>query len=335
MGMTNEQPKLYPLRFDPIYQYRLWGGRRLTELFSAQLPGDGLVGESWLLSDRDDHPSLIADGPLKGKTLASLFHESPEPLLGRLAGHFQRFPLLLKFLDVQKTLSVQVHPSDRQTEYIPAGESGKTEAWVVLEAGPDSRVYAGLKSAMTEDDLRSAVKNQTVSDHLASFQPKLGDSVLVSAGTVHSLADVVVLEVQENSDVTFRLYDWDHVDPKTGKQRPLQVEQALACVDFARIAIGPAFPVVEKAAPVRRERLIQCEHFTVWRITGDAPFTVGTDETPRVLVCLSGDGHVEYSGDDYAVGTGGVLLLPAVVGAQTFQPAGAVTLLEISLPESG
>jgi mannose-6-phosphate isomerase len=335
MGMTNEQPTLYPLRFEPIYQYRLWGGRRLTKLFSAQLPGDGPIGESWLLSDRDDHPSLIADGPLKGKTLASLFHEAPEPLLGKLAGHFQRFPLLLKFLDVQKTLSVQVHPSDRQTEYIPAGESGKTEAWVVLAAGPDSRIYAGLKSAMTADDLRCAIKDQTVSDHLASFQPNLGDSVLVSAGTVHSLADVVVFEVQENSDVTFRLYDWDHVDPKTGKHRPLQVDQALACVDFARFAVGSVTPVVEEKSPVRRERLIECEHFTMSRIAGKSPFTVGADRTPRVLVCLSGDGYVKYGNTDYAISTGGVLLLPAVVGARTFQPIGNVTLLEISLPEGG
>jgi mannose-6-phosphate isomerase len=335
MRMTNEQPTLYPLRFEPIYQYRLWGGRRLTKLFSAQLPGDGPIGESWLLSDRDDHPSLIADGPLKGKTLASLFHEAPVPLLGKLAGRFQRFPLLLKFLDVQTTLSVQVHPSDRQTEYIPAGESGKTEAWVVLESGPDSRVYAGLKSAMTADELRDALSNQTVADHLADFRPEPGECVLVPAGTVHSLADVVVFEVQENSDVTFRLYDWDHMDPKTGKHRPLQVNQALACIDFSQVAVGPALPVVDATAPVRRERLIQCEHFAVSRISGDAPFTVGADGVPRVLVCLSGDGHMEHEGADYAIGTGGVLLLPAVVGARTFQPASAVTLLEISLPESG
>lgn len=208
IGEANEPPALYPLQFEPIYQHRFWGGRRLTSLFSASLPGDDPIGEAWLLSDRDDHPSLIANGPLKGKTLASLFHEAPEALLGKMAGHFQRFPLLLKFLDVKKKLSVQVHPSDDQTEYIPAGESGKTEAWVVLETGPDSRIYAGLKSAMTADEMRCAIKEQTVSDHLASFQPKLSDSVLVSAGTVHSLADIVVFEVQENSDVTFRRTMW-------------------------------------------------------------------------------------------------------------------------------
>src|SRR5262245_219870 len=140
----NEKP-LYPLRFEPIYQYRLWGGRRLAELLSAPLPGDEPIGEAWILSDRDDHPSRVAEGPLKGKTIAELLEEWPGPMLGKLASRFPRFPLLLKFLDAREVLSVQVHPSDRQTEYIPAGETGKTEAWVVLEAGPESRIYAGLK----------------------------------------------------------------------------------------------------------------------------------------------------------------------------------------------
>ena len=126
---------LYPLRFEPIYQNRLWGGRRLANLLTAPLPGDGPIGEAWLLSDREDHPSRVADGPLKGRSIGQLLHQWPEQLLGKLAGRFRQFPLLLKFLDVRDTLSVQVHPSDRQTQYIPAGETGKTEAWVVLEAG--------------------------------------------------------------------------------------------------------------------------------------------------------------------------------------------------------
>ncbi len=141
---------MYPLRFEPIYQYRLWGGRRLAELLTAPLPGDGPIGEAWLLSDRDDHPSKVAAGPLKGSTIRQLLEQSPEQLLGKLAGRFRRFPVLLKFLDAHEKLSVQVHPEDGQTDYIPAGESGKTEAWVVLEAAPDSRIYAGLKPGTTE-----------------------------------------------------------------------------------------------------------------------------------------------------------------------------------------
>ena len=140
---------MYPLRFEPIYQYRLWGGRRLVDLLTAPLPGDGPIGEAWLLSDRDDHPSKVAAGPLKGSTLRQLLEQSPDQLLGKLAGRFRRFPVLLKFLDARDKLSVQVHPEDGQTDFIPAGESGKTEAWVVLEAGPASRIYAGLKPGTT------------------------------------------------------------------------------------------------------------------------------------------------------------------------------------------
>lgn len=192
------QVPLYPLRFEPISQYRLWGGRRLADLLRAPLHGDGPIGEAWLLSDRDDFPSRVADGPLMGSTIAQLLEQSPEEMLGKLAGRFRRFPLLLKFLDARDTLSVQVHPSNLQTDYLLAGEHGKTEAWVVLDAEPDSRIYAGLKPGTTADVLRRALANRTVADHLASFTPKPGDGVFLQAGTVHSLGGgLVVFEVQQ------------------------------------------------------------------------------------------------------------------------------------------
>ena len=230
-------------------------------------------------------------------------------------------------------LSVQVHPSDQQTKYLPAGESGKTEAWVVLEAGTKSRIYAGLKPATTTDVLRRAIAKGKVEDHLSYFTPKTDDSILVRAGTVHSLRDVVVFEVQENSDVTFRLYDWNHVDARTGQPRPLQVDQAMACIDFAQGAIDPVVPMVDELKPVLRERLFDCEHFELWRFCAESPFGVGAERTPRVLVCLAGNGQVEHDGANYAIGKGDVLLLPAVVGACLCQPSGAISLLEISLPE--
>jgi mannose-6-phosphate isomerase len=253
--------------------------------------------------------------------------------MGALDGHFSRFPLLLKFLDVSKALSVQVHPSDAHLELIPAGETGKTESWVVLEAEPGSRIYAGLTPGTNADNLRQAISEKKVQDHLACFTPKPGDAVLIRAGAVHSLKDVVVFEVQENSDVTFRLYDWDHIDPRTRRRRPLQVDQALACVDFTQVAIGPVVPGVTETVPVLRERLVHCDHFGVCRISGAAPFSVGKEETPRVLVCLAGEGHLDHLGAAYAFGTGDVVLLPAVVGDCLCRPRGAVTLLEISLPE--
>jgi mannose-6-phosphate isomerase len=328
-----KQTPLYPLQFEPIYQYRPWGGRRLANLLSAPLPGDGPVGEAWVLSDRADHPSLVANGPFKGQTIGQLLKRSPDQLLGKLAGRFQRFPLLLKFLDARDTLSVQVHPSDQQRNYLPAGESGKTEGWVVLEAGPKSCIYAGLRPATTAEDLRGALATQTVPDYLASFTPSLGDGILLHAGTVHSLGDLVVFEVQENSDVTFRLYDWDHVDAKTGQPRALQVDAAMACIDFTQGAVGPVAPEVEEREPVLRERLFFCEHFGLWRLRAESPFTVGATETPRVLVCIAGDGQLEHEGANYPFGKGDVLLVPAVVGACVCRTRGELTLLEVSLPE--
>jgi mannose-6-phosphate isomerase len=331
--MTTNIP-WYPLRFEPIYQYRIWGGRRLSKLLTAPLPDDDdPIGEAWLLSDRDDHPSRVADGPFKGWTIEQLLKQSPEQLLGKLASRFRRFPLLLKFLDAREMLSVQVHPSDSLTDYLPASEQGKTEAWVVLEAGAKSRVYAGLKEGTTRDDLLQALENKSVADHLASFTPLPGDAVFLPAGIVHSLGDLVVFEVQENSDVTFRLYDWDHIDAKTGKPRDLQVEQAMACIDFAQTNVGPVTPVVEAKMPVLRERIFHCEHFVLWRLRGELLFKVGAVGIPRVLVCLDGEGQLEHNGGIYAVIKGDVLLLPAVVGMCSFQPHGAVCLLEIALPE--
>ena len=325
---------MYPLRFEPIYQYRTWGGRRLAHLLTAPLPGDGPIGEAWVLSDRDDHPSRVADGPLKGKSIGQLLKECPEQMLGKLAPRFCRFPLLLKFLDAREMLSVQVHPSDAHPELLPMGETGKTEAWVVLEAGPESRVYAGLQPGTTAGDLRRGLTNGTVADRLVGFTPKPGDGVFLPAGTVHSLGGgVMVFEVQQNSDVTFRLYDWDHIDAKTGQPRPLQVDRALACIDFAEGAIGPVVPAIESTTPIVRERLFHSEHFWLWRLRAQSPCTVGTENAPRVLICIDGTGHVEHAGVTYAVKKGDVFLLPAVVGACSFQPAGTVSLLEIAIPE--
>jgi mannose-6-phosphate isomerase len=328
------QMPLYPLRFEPIYQYRLWGGRRLSGLLSAPLPGSGPIGEAWLLSDRDDHQSQVANGPLKGQTIGKLMEEFRGQLMGKLAPRFRRFPLLLKFLDAHELLSVQVHPSDAHPELLPPGETSKTEAWVVIEADKGSHIYAGLKPCTTADDLRLSLTNGTIVDRLVNIVPKPGEGVFIPAGTVHALGGgVVVFEIQQNSDVTFRLYDWNHVDAKTGKSRPLQVDQALASIDFANSKGGLVTPFVVTATPVERERLFDCEHFLLWRLRGESPVDVGAAEVPRVLVCIEGSGWLESEGTAYGVNKGEVWLLPAVAGICVFHPNSAVTLLEIALPE--
>jgi mannose-6-phosphate isomerase len=143
----------------------------------------------------------------------------------------------------------------------------------------------------------------------------------------------VVFEIQRNSDVTFRLDDWGHVDAKTGKPRELEVDQALACIDFKNGSAGLVSPMVEAGTPVDRERLFNCEFFGLWRVHGDSPFTVGAAGEPRVLVCLEGAGQVEHNGSTHAAGKGEVWLLPAEAGACAFHPHNAVTLLEIAIPK--
>jgi len=329
-----KQQALYPLRFDPIYQYRLWGGRRLHGMLAEPLPGNGPIGEAWVLSDREDHPSRVADGALQGRTIAQLMGEFSEQLMGGLAGRFRRFPLLLKFLDVHEMLSVQVHPADDRANLLPPGETGKTEGWVVLEAAPASCIYAGLKPGSSPATLRTALSNDTLADHMVRISPKVGDAVFTPAGTVHSLGgDVMVFEIQENSDVTFRLYDWGHIDPKTGQPRPLQVEQAMASICYRKSAAGLVTPIVEAMTPICREQVFNDKHFLLWRLRGQLPFSVGTPDAPRVLVCVQGAGQLEHDGETYAVAKGEVWLLPAVVGVCVVRPIEPITLFEIAIPK--
>lgn len=323
--------KLYPLKFEPIYQYRLWGGRRLAHLLSKPLPKDEPVGEAWLLSDRKDHASKVVDGPLKGKTITELMQKCPVELMGENNAHFKRFPLLLKFLDCHEVLSVQVHPSDDQTAYIPEGDTGKTEAWVVLETADDSIIYSGLKKGTTKKDLMEAIKTNSVSKKLHRFIPKIDDAVFIHSGTVHTLGGAVVFEVQENSDVTFRLYDWDRKDPKTGKPRELQVEKAMACIDYNQVEIGPIIPV--KSTEVKNaELLFDNEHFKLWRIESDAQVDVGFKDEAVILVCIHGNGIMNFDKMDYTISKGEVMLLPATVGQLELRPNSEITVLQIAIP---
>jgi mannose-6-phosphate isomerase len=202
----------------------------------------------------------------------------------------------------------------------------------VLQTGKDALIYAGLKLGATREKLAASLKKRGVANYLASFEPKEGDAVLIKAGTVHTLNDVVVFEVQENSDITYLLYDWDRIDKKTGKPRELQVTKALACVDFSKTDIKPSAPVTEVTERISCEKLVGDEHFTVWRYTGDNSFLVGRKATPRVLVCIDGLGNIEYDNKSYPLAKGEVMLLPAIAGACRFVPKGDVVLLEVALP---
>ena len=324
--------QIYPLKFEPIYQYRIWGGRKLEHLLSKPLPENEPIGEAWILSDRKDHSNQVSEGILKGTTLTKLMEDFRYEIMGKIGYHFEHFPLLLKFLDCKEVLSVQVHPSDDQKEFIPKGDTGKTEAWVVLETSDESRIYAGLKKGTTKENLVESIQNKSLSERLHSFVPVKDDAIFIHSGTVHTLGGTVIFEVQENSDVTFRLYDWDRIDSKTGAPRELQVEKALACIDFDQVEIGPITPI--KSQDMKNaEKLFDNEHFKLWQIKSDATVSVGFKDEPAVLVCTEGKGTIKYNDTEYTISKGEVMLLPAIIGLLDLHPDQEIAFFQIAIPD--
>ena len=326
---------LYPLRFEPIFTTNLWGGRRLPAFLGRTVAHDDPVGEAWVLSDVDGSLSRVADGPLAGVTLRELMTSEPARVVGSAKTPQGRFPLLLKFLDARQELSVQVHPNDEQAAQLGPGKFGKTEAWVVLEADPaTSRLYAGFAEGVTATDFRAALAAKTTPKTLHSFAPNAGDCVFLEAGTVHAIGqNLMLFEVQQTSDITYRLYDWDRVDAKTKQPRELHIDVGLECADFRRGPCAPVGPCVEVRDGVRREGLVACNYFTLERLTSAAPFRVGAANRCRAVVCVKGRGELEARGSRFAFRTGDVFLLPAEVGECVALPTEDVTLLECGLPE--
>ena len=320
---------LYPLRFRPIFRRYIWGGRRLGILLGKQIgPGDDYA-ESWEICDRGEDQSAVECGPLAGTTLGQLVAERGEELLGR--HHPQdRFPLLLKFLDATRTLSVQVHPDDARAARLNPPDLGKTEAWVVLAAEPGSTIYAGLKPGVGHQALAEAIRGGTCQELLHRFQPEVGDCVFIAAGTVHALGEgLLVAEIQQSSDTTYRLFDWDRLGPD-GKPRQLHVEQALEAIDYDRGPVGPQQP--HETGRPGISRLVECEKFILdhWRF--DAPQPAGGDRRCHIISVLGGSLRVERDPTGRAIPPGGTVLLPAGLGQVELRPQGGTVLLDAYLP---
>ena len=221
---------------------------------------------------------------------------------------------------------MQVHPTDAQAAAKTPGAAGKTEAWVVLEANPATcQLYAGFRPGVTAAGFRDAMVSKTTPATLHSFLPTPGDCLFLRANTVHAIGrDLLLFEVQQTSDITYRLYDWDRIDAKTGKGRDLHIDDGLACSDFAAGPCHPVTPVVEGG----KERLVSCEYFTLHRTTTSSPTTVGAKGRCVAAVVVSGNGTL--AGEP--VVRGDVVLLPASVGVVDVVPSGAMTVLECGLP---
>ena len=228
---------------------------------------------------------------------------------------------------------MQVHPSDAHKDLLPKGERGKTESWLVLESEPDAKIFLGLMEGTTPERLRANSEEGVVDGDLASFHPEVGDGVFIEAGTVHALGDgVLVFECQQNSDVTFRLFDWNRIDEKTGKPRELHIDKAVRATNFDATEVKPVEPQVLGTQRALREGMFHCEFFTVERLTGTEPFPVGKDGALRVLVALEGGGSMQLFEELYEVRQGDVWVLPAEVGELEFKPAGKAVLAEVSVP---
>lgn len=322
-----------PLHFESYLRPMVWGGRRLASL-GKSLPGDQPYGEAWEISDHASHSSRVGHGPLAGHTLRQLMRERRSELLGRAANGQSTFPLLVKLLDANDWLSVQVHPDDEAVRRLWPGEGGKTEAWFVLDAAPDSRIYAGLKPGVDEPQLRQALACGRVADCLHSFTPRPGDCLFLRAGTVHAVGGgVLMAEVQQTSDATFRLFDWNRRDAN-GRSRALHIEQALACIDWKQ---GPVQPVTvadfgkPPSGKAERLPLVECPYFTLEYLRGGEPFSCGSDRA-CILTVVSGAGRLETAAGAEEVAAGDTWLLPASAGEAQLTPRPGLGVLLATLP---
>ncbi len=320
---------LPPLILSPIYRRYLWGGRRFESAFGRRLPEPGAYAESWQMVDRGDDQSVVAAGPLAGQTLGSLVQARGRDLLGRHAPQ-PRFPLLFKLLDACQDLSVQVHPDDARAARLGTPDLGKTEAWYVIDAEPGSRIYAGLVEGVTRDRLAAALRAGRCDEVIHSFSVKAGDCVFVPAGTVHAIgAGLLVAEIQQSSDVTFRLHDWNRVGPD-GSPRALHVEEGLDATTRFEPA-GPVTPTPTADPAVKR--LVSCDYFVFDEVAPTGAWRVGGDEGCHFIAVLAGGATLEDRWGLPPLGAGDCVLLPASTGRQTLSAVGDGTrMLHVSLP---
>jgi mannose-6-phosphate isomerase len=322
-------PSLYPLRFKPLLKRYLWGGRNLATLLGKQLGPEKDYGESWEISDHGADQSIVAAGPLSDTPLTTLVRQYGEELLGR--HHPQPcFPLLMKLLDAQQNLSLQVHPNDELAAKIVPPDNGKTEAWYVLRAEPGSTIYAGLKPGVHRGQFEKALRAGTAAEMVNQISPQVGDCIYLPAGAVHALGrGIVVAEVQQSSDVTYRLFDWNRLGPD-GKPRQLHIDRGLEAVDFS---LGPIFPQSPQTTDAPKVvRFVACDKFIIDRWQIDAPAVLGGDDRFHIVQPLSGAIRVEGDPERKLLRLGDTCLVPAGVGRVAVTPKPSSAFLDIYLP---
>lgn len=324
---------VYPLQCEPIYQVRVWGGTWFARHWGRILPDNQSYGESWELSCRKDAMSRVMNGKWSGHTLHELFTQYPVELLGKRCTEswITTFPLLIKFLDATDKLSIQVHPDDRWALQKKTGESGKNEMWYVLDAEPSAKLLVGLVDGVTRTSLTNALVNGEILSLIHEFPVRKGDAIYIPAGTVHAiLGGIRLAEIQQNSDTTYRLYDWDRFG-LDGVPRPVHLDDALDVIDYNRGPITPTRGLTVNRSGWKYRLLVACPHFVVkeMRVT-HLESQVNSDRF-EIWMMLSGRGHLSAISGGFRFSEGETWLIPADLGHYTLK--GNLRFLKIYIPD--
>lgn len=293
-----------PLFFEPIYKERVWGGRGLDVALGRKLPVDKKIGESWEVVDRPEAQSVVSRGNERGETLRRLIEARTEELMGPGFAPERPFPILVKWLDCQDRLSLQVHPPAKIAPEL--GGEPKTENWYIAEASEEAHLIVGLKPGVTRERFERAIREETVEACVHRFPVRAGHSIFVRSGQIHAIdAGNLILEIQQNSDTTYRVYDWGRVG-LDGRARELHVEPSLASIDFEDIE-------PEAVEPVEGDLLLaECAEFVIrkFQMTAEREISFNANEQPRLLHVVSGKMRIEAGGESWEAVRGENALLP-------------------------
>ncbi|MBP3256883.1 MAG: class I mannose-6-phosphate isomerase [Bacteroidales bacterium] len=316
-----------PLKFEPILKTIVWGGEKIAPYKGIETEQKH-IGESWELSGVAGNESVVADGPLKGKTIAQLVKEYKADLVGKhvYENTGDEFPLLIKFIDALTDLSIQVHPNDELAAKRHNGSKGKTEMWYVVDAEPGAHLLAGLTEQITPEQYAAKVADGTITDVLARYEVKPGDVFFLPAGRIHAICGgCFIAEIQQTSNITYRIYDYGRLG-LDGKPREVHTELAKDAIDYT---VYPTYRTDYTPAKDEEVEVVSCQYFTTSIYDLTLPYAKDLSQIDSFLVvmCLTGSGAIEVDGEEVPVHQGETVLIPAAADDICFVPDGSMKVL--------